>query len=235
MDRPTIAFDIEVVAPDWEEIDEATRGYLLERARDDEERSAVPDRLALNLGLGRVVAIGMWNLDSSQGAVFIEGDGNDWQPWEGGPENAKLFAGSEREILSQFWATIARYGTLITFNGRSFDAPVLLVRSSILGVTPTRPLLPGRYDLDVHCDLMEVLTFHGAVRDRFRLEYWCRRFGLESPKSKLDGSQVGRYYREGRRVEIAEYCLQDTRATASLYQRVKPILIDPFANRYRPA
>lgn len=229
--KPTLAFDIEVVAPEWEEVDEATRGYLLERARDDEERDRVAERLALHLGLGRVVAVGLWNVDRGQGAVLVEGKGNAWQPWPGGPETAKLFLGSEKEILTQFWNTIPKYGTLVSYNGRTFDAPVLLVRSTILGVIPTRSLIPSRYDVGLHCDLMEVLSFHGVTRDRYRLDYWCRRFGVDSPKSKLDGSQVGRYYREGRLLDIAEYCLQDTRATAALYQRIKPALIDPFIDR----
>jgi hypothetical protein len=43
---------------------------------------------------------------------------------------------------------------------------------------------------------------------------------------------VGRYYREGRLLEIAEYCLQDTRATAALYSKIHPVMIEPFDRGY---
>ena len=46
-DRPTFVFDIEVAGFPWEEIDEITRGYLTERARDAEEREAVRATLCL--------------------------------------------------------------------------------------------------------------------------------------------------------------------------------------------
>ena len=56
----------------------------------------------------------------------------------------------------------------------------------------------------------------GATRDRYSLEYWCRRFDVESPKGSIDGSQVARVYRQGRIDDIGEYCLRDVRATAEL-------------------
>ena len=43
----TIAFDIEVAGFSWEEVDEITQGYLLNRARTEEDREAVRDRTAL--------------------------------------------------------------------------------------------------------------------------------------------------------------------------------------------
>jgi len=100
-----------------------------------------------------------------------------------------------------------------------------MIRSAMLGIAPTRNLVPPRYDLTEHLDLMDVLTFHGAARERFSLEYWCRRFGVASPKAVLDGSQVDRAYREGDLDEIADYCLRDCRATAELYRRLESTLL----------
>ena len=53
---------------------------------------------------------------------------------------------------------------------------------------------------------------------------------MESPKGSIDGSQVGRAYREGRIEEIGEYCLRDVRATGELYSRVEKTLLPLFAN-----
>jgi hypothetical protein len=80
-----------------------------------------------------------------------------------------------------------------------------------------------------HCDLQEVFTFQGTTRDWMSLEYWCRRFDIESPKGSIDGSQVARVYREGRIDDIAEYCLRDVRATAQLYKRLEGTVLPLFS------
>jgi hypothetical protein len=221
----TVAIDIEVVGIEWSELDEATRGYLLDRSRDEEERSQVPHRLALVPGCGRVVAIGLYNLDEKRGAVLLEGDEPSWKPWPGRQDGAFLFRGSEKEILEAFWERLRNYGTVVSYCGRTYDGPVLMIRSAMLGVRPSRNLVPPRYQIGEHCDLMEVLTFHGAVRERYSLEYWCRRFGIASPKVMLDGSQVGRYHAEGKLELIGDYCLRDCAATAELYEKLRPTLL----------
>ena len=40
-----MAFDIEVAGFRWEEVDEITRGYLLQRAKTEEDRSTAPERM----------------------------------------------------------------------------------------------------------------------------------------------------------------------------------------------
>ena len=70
-----------------------------------------------------------------------------------------------------------------------------------------------------------MLQFQGAVRDRYSLDYWCRRFDVESPKGSIDGSQVARAYRAGRIEDIGEYCLRDVRATAELFRRLEGTLL----------
>ena len=75
---------------------------------------------------------------------------------------------------------------------------------------------------------MEVFNFQGTVRDNYSLEYWCRRFDIESPKGSIDGSQVARVYRAGRIDDIGEYCLRDVRATAQLFQKVEGTILPLF-------
>jgi len=225
----TVAVDIEVVAPEWHELDEATRGYLLERERKSgKPQDEIKTRLALVLGLGHVVAIGIWNLSEQRGAVLLEGEGGEWLPWPNRTDGAYLFRGSEREMLAAFWQRMKGWGRVVTFHGRGFDGPVLMTRSAILGVAPTRNLAGKRWEQRSHLDLSEIFTFQGAVRDHMSLEYWCRRFGIESPKSTLDGSQVDKTYRAGELERIGDYCLRDARATAELYQRVESTLVPLF-------
>jgi len=224
----TIAFDIEVAGFLWEEVDEITRGYLTERARDAEEREAVPERTAFYPGLGKIIAIGMWLVEDDRGLILLEGKTEPRHDWEVVP-GAKIERGSEKELLQAFWQMVKGKGhRLVSYNGRSYDGPILMVRSAQLGVPPTRHLVPYRYSIDDHCDLMDVFSFFGSYRDRYSLDYWCRRFDVESPKGSIDGSQVARAYREGRIDDIGEYCLRDVRATGELYRNVSETLLPLF-------
>jgi len=228
MAATTIVFDIEVAGFAWEEVDESTRGYLLARARDEESREAVPERTGLVPGLGKVVAIAMWNVEAERGLLLLEGDSEPARAWDRVPDS-DILRGTEEELLEAFWDVIRRkHPRLVSFNGRQYDGPMLMVRSAQLGVKPSENLVGYRYDISTHCDLMDIFGFMGAVRDRYSLDFWCRRLDIESPKGGIDGSQVARAYRQGRLDEIGEYCLRDVRATSALYQAVEPTLLPLF-------
>jgi hypothetical protein len=232
MPSSTIAFDIEVAGFPWEEVDEITRGYLLSREGEKERREAVPERTGLYPGLGKIIAIGMWLVAEDRGLILLEGKSEETRDWVKVP-HAKIFRSDERGILEEFWKLVARapkagMPRLVSYNGRGYDGPMLSIRSAQLGVKPSRNLLGNRYSIAEHCDLMEVFSFMGATRERYSLEYWCRRFDIESPKGSIDGSQVSRVYRAGRIDDIGEYCLRDVRATAQLYQKLAGTMLPLF-------
>ncbi|HLS89231.1 MAG TPA: hypothetical protein VK008_06355 [Sphingobacteriaceae bacterium] len=216
-----LAFDIETVGVDWDSLEPEIQEYLLSRAKTDEERRTVPERLGLHPGTGRVVAIGLWRPEEKRGGVLLEGEPADWSPFE---DNAQIFRGSEERILKEFWRYVRDHaGTLISYNGRAFDGPFLMLRSVLLGVAPTRNLVPYRYSFKDHCDLAEVVTFFRA-RPMESFDFWCRRFGLASPKEGMDGSAVADYYAAGDLLAIGRYCLADARQTAELYLRLLPLI-----------
>lgn len=228
----TYVVDIETVGTPWSSIDEKTREYLLGRAATEAEREAVPRRLGLAPGTGRIIVIGMLNVSAGdKGGVFVEGRGKGW--WDGGPDDFKRFDGDEAELLAEFWRMIgSNAARIVTFNGRGFDGPFLMIRSALHGVAPTVNLAGYRFAVNPHCDLAEVLSFHGAVRGNFGLDYWCRRFGITSPKEEgLDGSRVQEYYENGRLEEIVSYCARDVVATAELYKRLQDTLVPLFERR----
>ena len=97
----TIAYDIEVAGFSWEEVDEITRGYLLNRARTEEDREAVPERTALYPGLGKIITIGMWNLEQDRGLVLLEGEREDQHEWER-VAKSDVFRGEERDLLEHW-------------------------------------------------------------------------------------------------------------------------------------
>jgi hypothetical protein len=68
------------------------------------------------------------------------------------------------------------------------------------------------------------LTFYGVsgregAARRFNLDFYCKAFGLESPKSHgVTGMDVNHLVKTGRYRDIAEYCLRDVQATVLLFQ-----------------
>jgi hypothetical protein len=63
------------------------------------------------------------------------------------------------------------------------------------------------------------MTFYGTTR-KFNLDFYCKAFGIRSPKSEgITGADLGPLFRAGRFREIAAYCLGDIIATAELYRK----------------
>lgn len=210
-----IIFDIETAGFDFESFEEPVQEYLLKWADSEDEINEVKESLSFYPLTGEIVSIGMLNPDTGKGAVFFQNNSGPLIAFE--EEGIRYEAGNEQEILSRFWQTVKNYGQFITFNGRGFDCPFIMVRSAVHKVKPVRDLLPNRYG-DTHIDLLDQLTFYGASRRKFSLDMWCRTFGIKSPKEGgITGYDVKDLYRKGRGLDIAKYCAGDLRATAELF------------------
>ncbi|MEW6002932.1 MAG: ribonuclease H-like domain-containing protein [Nitrospirota bacterium] len=209
-----IIFDIETVGKDFESLDTATQEYLLRYAETEYEREEIKDRLSFYPLTGEIVTIGLLNPDTHKGMVFFQTIGEPLLPFE--EENIRYETGTEKEILEKFWDVIKDYNQFITFNGRSFDCPFILIRSAVHRIKPKKDLMPNRYN-DSHIDLLEQLTFYGASRRRFNLDMWCRAFGIKSPKEGgITGDAVKELFKARRYLDIAKYCVGDLRATREL-------------------
>jgi DNA polymerase elongation subunit (family B) len=209
-----IIFDIETVGRDFESLDKATQEYLLRYAETEDEKEEIKDRLSFYPLTAEVVAIGLLNPDTQKGLVFFQTTGEPLLPFE--EDNIRYETGTEKEILEKFWNVIKDYRQFITFNGRGFDCPFILIRSAIHRIKPKKDLMPNRYN-DMHVDLLDHLTFYGATRRRFSLDMWCRAFGIKSPKEGgITGYEVKDLFRAGRYIDIARYCVGDLRATREL-------------------
>lgn len=216
-----VVFDIETMAYPLESFDEVQQEYLMRFAKTEEERSDALLRLALTPFTAQIIAIGMLNPDSNQGKVYYQAPAA--ERWHSEDGMVEFIPGSEKEMLEEFWKTIVHYAQFITFNGRTFDCPFLMLRSAMLGIKPTRNLMPYRYGANEHCDLLEQLTFYGAFR-KFNLDFYCKGFGIKTPKGEVTGLDLGGLFREGRHKEIAEYCIGDVKATTELFHRWHTLL-----------
>jgi predicted PolB exonuclease-like 3'-5' exonuclease len=130
----------------------------------------------------------------------------------------------EGGMLADFAEFMAKWEpTLVTWNGRGFDLPVLMLRSLRYGVSaPWYYRKPGyryRYSTDGHLDLCDVLSDHGATR-MTSLHGAARLIGLPG-KDGVDGSQVEALYRTGQLEALRGYCLSDVAQTAFLFLRYR--------------
>lgn len=212
-----IVFDIETLGLPLESFDDVQQEYLLKFADTEEKREEAIQKLSLYPATAKVIAVGMLNPDTGVGNVLFQSDRSETFSSDDGM--IKFHSCDEKELLTHFWENVERYDQFITFNGRGFDCPFLLLRSAILGVKPSRNLLPYRYDASTHCDLLEQFTFYGATR-KFSLDFYCKTFGIRSPKNDgITGLDLGQLFQEKRFREIANYCLGDVVATAELYRK----------------
>src|SRR4051812_41608102 len=225
----TLIFDIETSALPIDQFDEAQQEYLFREANklpDPVAKHARKGELERQLNLypltARVVCIAVLNAESQRGQVLFTADDYEQEEMRAGPVEY-VACMDEAELLTAFWDVARHYDSVVTFNGRGFDVPFIYLRSALLNVPITRKDWLGyRFQTEPHCDLADQLTFYSSGRDgagrRFNLDFYCKAFGIESPKGQgVTGSDIGRLLEEGRCREIAEYCLRDVQATLLLY------------------
>lgn len=133
---------------------------------------------------------------------------------------------SEEALVRNFWQRLERFpGTLVTFNGRNFDLPVLELQALKYGCSAQRYFSSkarNRYVEEGHYDLYDFLTNYGAHRLRGGFNVLAKLIGLPG-KMEIDGSMVQQLWEDGRLADIHHYCRQDVMQTYFLFLRVELI------------
>ena len=127
----------------------------------------------------------------------------------------------EKELIASFVDRIAQLTPqLVTFNGNTFDLPVLRYRAMIHAVAApgltARPYF-NRYTEDA-LDLCDVLSSF-APHTKASLNELSRIMGLPGKPDSMDGSEVERYFLDGKIKEIADYCESDVVNTYRVWLR----------------
>ena len=138
------------------------------------------------------------------------------------------------EITRRFWQGWLHYGrpTLVSFNGRGYDLPVLELAAYRYGLN-----LPewfnvqaksweqqrNRYNLRSHLDLMDLFSNFGASRVTGGLNLLANLIGKPG-KTGIDGSQVQGMYDAGAVDEINDYCTCDVLDTFFVFLRSRVLL-----------
>src|ERR1700733_4925560 len=170
----TLIFDIETVPLDFEtSFDEAQKEYLLRGTTSDEEREQKKGYGGLNPLLGKVVCIGTLIHETRKGSALYLADEASEEVIEhdGMTLRYKAFT-DEAALLHHFWSGMdGKDQAVVTFNGRNFDCPFLMLRSAALGIRPSINMMSGtrwefkvggsssdRYSGAEHIDLLDKLT-----------------------------------------------------------------------------
>ncbi|MEW6006406.1 MAG: ribonuclease H-like domain-containing protein [Stygiobacter sp.] len=218
-----IVFDIETVGVEFDSLSESQQEFLFRYAEmetDDSKREFLKEEIKRSLSLypftAKIIAIGMLNAQSEKLVVLYEGLEKD--EWKNEENNITYISMSEFDMINYFWKYAEKSKKIISFNGRNFDLPFLMMRSVINKLKPTKNFLKNRFDSSSHIDLLEQFTFYGLTK-KFNLDFYCHAFGIESPKSKgITGMEVKEMYKAGLIKDIAVYCGKDVQATYQLYK-----------------
>jgi predicted PolB exonuclease-like 3'-5' exonuclease len=126
---------------------------------------------------------------------------------------------------------------LVTYNGRSFDMPVIAARCLRHGI-PLRHYYRSRevryrYSADGHLDLMDYVADFGAARPS-KLDVIAKLCGMPG-KVGIAGHDVGPMVHAGRIEEVRNYCLCDVVQTAGVFLRVELLRGEIDLDSYRQA
>lgn len=218
-----LVFDIETVGYEFDTLSESQQEYILRYAEQEKDEIKREEKiedakryLSLYPFTAKIVAIGMLNTESENVMVLYESEQK--EEWKAEERKATYKSMNETEMISYFWDCVKKVDKIITFNGKNFDVPFIMLRSALLKIKPSRNLIKSKYDSSNHIDLLEQLTFYGITK-KFNLDFYCHAFGIQSPKSKgITGMEVKELYKAGRIKDIAVYCGEDVRATYNLYK-----------------
>ena len=223
----TIIIDIETAGCDFEALDELSKEYFLKYAEDEQQQKEAKESLSFYPLTAQVVAIGLSESESEKNFVIYQDLSGASAPMKE-RENIFVPAKSEDNLLKLFWSKLKEYRQIVTFNGRGFDCPFLMIRSAINEVKPSKNLMPNRYSSDVHIDLFDRLSFFGSVRKKFNLHMWCKAFNIASPKEgEVTGYQVKDLFNEGKYKEATEI-LDKLVYAEPKNQEAKDLLADCF-------
>ena len=132
-------------------------------------------------------------------------------------------------IVKQFWRGWEAYRqpTLVSFNGRTFDVPLLELAAFRYGVSVPNWFAEGakayeaprnRYNAMAHLDLQDLLTNFGASRFHGGLNLAANLLGKPG-KMSIQGDMVQEMFDAGELAEINNYCRCDVLDTYFVFLR----------------
>jgi predicted PolB exonuclease-like 3'-5' exonuclease len=131
------------------------------------------------------------------------------------------------EMTRKFWYGIEvlyKKASLVTFNGRGFDVPLLELMGYRYGFQMSRHFTDKfgtRYRFGTrHIDLQEYLSNYNAMKMAGGLDLLAKVLGLPG-KMETSGDMVYEMYKEGKIIQINNYCIHDVLDTYFVFLRTR--------------
>lgn len=133
---------------------------------------------------------------------------------------------NEERLLRGFWQLFSDGDfRLVSWNGRRFDMPVLILRAFLYGIPASAYFLRGdrwsgytrRYAPEYHSDVADLLSLYGGATP-MALDEMARAMGLPG-KGEDHGSMVEALAAAGEIDRVRSYCETDVLNTLGLYYR----------------
>jgi predicted PolB exonuclease-like 3'-5' exonuclease len=136
------------------------------------------------------------------------------------------------EIAKKFWLGAARYrARMVTFNGRSFDLPLMELAAFRWGLSLREHFQSSRNRYNGnHIDLCEMMSNFGACRLNGGLNLLAKLLGKPG-KMGVDGDKVYEMHQQGQSREINDYCMFDTLDTYFVFLRTRVLTGDLTAEK----
>ncbi|MPZ20110.1 MAG: hypothetical protein GEV06_19665 [Luteitalea sp.] len=165
-----------------------------------EAQQAALGKCALDPDLARVVAVGI--ADPETGKVGVITADSEAQ---------------ERTMLAEVWRQVQGQTSIVGYNILGYDLPVLLRRSLYLGV-PAPAIQIDKYRHPSVIDLMQLLSFNGAIKFR-GLKFYAKRFGIPLDDA-ISGADVPALIAAGKWAEVCAHVRSDVEVTLALARRM---------------
>ena len=179
-----------------------------------------PVKIANDIAKKKTAQVEKMGLDPTQSLIccasFLDLETDEMKSFMLSPEL------DERTLLTDVWEHLYDYKRFISFNGNSFDVPMLKFHSLINKVYPSVILSQKKYQIENHVDVRMILG-NWDNNAKGTLDYYSKIILGPAAGGKtegVDGSMVQGMWNDGKYDEIKKYCERDVRILGAVYRRL---------------
>jgi len=193
-----IVIDVETAPVSLKDLPPKNKEYLIEKSKNKRSGKIIDGE---SYGNG---AIGKFELNRILCCCVKEND----------EEIEAYYGDNEHVLIYDVFERLINQDHIITFNGNSFDLPMLKHRGLLHG------LYTYAIDFNIKAWSEQCVDVRYQLTDKYGLgdlAYWCRAFGIKPPEWQIDDkSDLSKYPI----ADVVKGCTDDVRATSELYNKL---------------
>lgn len=138
-----------------------------------------------------------------------------------------IYGLDERDVLMRFNTALDTIPhnmhnatTVVGHNVIGFDLRFLWQRYVVNGIRPHAIINAAAQAKSWDVKIYDTMTQFAGYGNRISLDKLCLALSIPSPKGDMDGSMVNQAVKDGRLLDVVEYCKCDVKATREVYRRM---------------